>query len=62
MNLTILNSSPPRNRISAANRLPNPSPLSTMDYSARLISRRYNVSPGMARIVAELVATAVVRP
>jgi hypothetical protein len=30
--------------------------------AARTIERQYNVSPGMARIVAALVAAAVVRP
>jgi hypothetical protein len=46
------------NRPSAANRLPNPDPL-LMDYAARTIERRYNVSPGMARIVAELVGASI---
>jgi hypothetical protein len=44
--------------VSTAARLPNPDPL-TMDYAARRIASRYNVSPGMARIVAELVSTSV---
>jgi hypothetical protein len=49
------------NRAPAATRLPNPDPF-TIDYASRHIERRYNVSPGMAKIVAELVAAAVVRP
>jgi hypothetical protein len=48
-----------RKRAPAANRLPDHTSLML---AARTIERRYNVSPGMARIVAELVATAVVRP
>jgi hypothetical protein len=40
------------------NRLPSPDPL-LMDYAARTIERRYNVSPGMAKIVAELVTTSI---
>jgi hypothetical protein len=40
------------------NRLPSPDPL-LMDYAARTIERRYNVSPGMARIVAELVTASI---
>ena len=40
------------------NRLPNPDPL-LMDYAARTIERRYNVSPGMAKIVAELVTASI---
>jgi hypothetical protein len=47
------------NRASAANRLPDHTSLMM---AARTIERRYNTSPGMARIVAELVASAVVRP
>ena len=47
-----------RNRLSAANRLPNPDPL-LMDYAARRISRRYNVGPALARVVAELVSASV---
>jgi hypothetical protein len=43
-----------RNRLSAAKRLPNPDPL-LLDRHTRLIASRYNVSPGMARIVAEMV-------
>jgi hypothetical protein len=51
----------PFNRLSAANRAPNLDPL-ILDRDARQISGRYNVSPGMALIVAALVASAVVRP
>ena len=40
------------------NRLPNPDPL-LIDYAARTIERRYNVSRGMAKIVAELVTTSI---
>jgi hypothetical protein len=40
------------------NRLPNPDPL-LMDYAARTIERRYNVSPGTAKIVAELVTASI---
>ena len=48
-----------RNRASAENRLPDyPGLMAT----ARQIERRYNTSPGMALVVAEMVASAVVRP
>jgi hypothetical protein len=40
------------------NRLPNPDPL-LMDYAARMIERKYNTSPGMAKIVAELVTASI---
>jgi hypothetical protein len=49
----------PFNRVSATNRLPSPDPF-TLDYARRHIERRYNVSPGMARIVAELVNASIV--
>jgi hypothetical protein len=45
----------PFNRVSAANRLPDHTSLML---TARTIERRYNVSPGMAQIVAELVVGA----
>jgi hypothetical protein len=48
-------------KASAANRLPNPDPL-TLDRAARQISGRYGVSLAHARVVAELAAAAVVRP
>jgi hypothetical protein len=41
-----------------APQLPNPDPL-TMDYAARRIATRYNVSAGMARVVAELVGASI---
>jgi len=47
-----------RNRASATLRLPNPDPL-TMDFAARRIATRYNVSPGLAAIVAELIASSL---
>jgi hypothetical protein len=47
-----------RNRLSATNRLPYPDPLA-MDYAARRIATRYNVSAGMARVVAELVGASI---
>jgi hypothetical protein len=46
-----------RNRASAAYRLPDHASLML---AARQIERRYNTSPGMARIVAELVGASVV--
>jgi hypothetical protein len=52
--INLSNSHASRNR----NRLPNPDPL-LMDYAARTIERRYNVSPGMAKIVAELVTASI---
>jgi hypothetical protein len=48
-----------RNRASATSRLPDHA---TLTMAARTIERRYSTSPGMALIVAELVAAAVVRP
>jgi hypothetical protein len=45
-----------RNRDSAANRLPDHASLML---TARTIERRYNVSPGMAQIVAELVGASI---
>jgi hypothetical protein len=57
--MALYTTSGPCNRAYAANRLPNPDPL-LMDYAARTIERRYNVSPGMARIVAEMVSTSLV--
>jgi hypothetical protein len=47
------------NRTSAAHRLPDHTSLMM---AARTIERRYSTSPGMALIVAEMVASAVVRP
>jgi len=52
--INLSNNHASRNR----NRLPNPDPL-LMDYAARTIERRYNVSPGMAKIVAELVTASL---
>ena len=52
--INLSNSHASRNR----NRLPNPDPF-LMDYAARTIERRYNVSPGMAKIVAELVTASI---
>ena len=48
-----------RNRRPAANRLPDHTALML---AARTIERRYNTSPGMALVVAEMVQAAVVRP
>jgi hypothetical protein len=45
-----------RNRAPAANRLPDHTALML---TARTIERRYGVSPGMARIVAELVGASI---
>jgi hypothetical protein len=47
-----------RNRASAANRLPIPDPV-LLDRHTRLIASKYNVSPGMARIVAEMVGASM---
>jgi hypothetical protein len=56
MRLTVQTTAPPSNRVSAANRLPDHTPLMM---AARTIERRYNVSPGMAQIVAELVGASI---
>jgi hypothetical protein len=48
-----------RKRAPAANWLPDHSALML---AARTIERRYNTSPGMALVVAEMVQAAVVRP
>jgi hypothetical protein len=48
-----------RNRASAANRLPDHHSLML---AAGVIQRRYNTSPGLALVVAEMVQAAVVRP
>jgi hypothetical protein len=40
------------------NQLPSPDPL-LMDYAVRTIERRYNVSRGMAKVVAELVTASI---
>jgi hypothetical protein len=45
-----------RNRAPAANRLPDHNPLML---AAGVIQRKYNVSAGMARIVAELVGASI---
>jgi hypothetical protein len=45
-----------RNRAPSANRLPDHIALML---AARTIERRYSVSPGMARIVAELVGASI---
>jgi hypothetical protein len=47
------------NRPPAADRLPDHTSLMM---AARTIERRYNTSPGLALVVAELVQGAVVRP
>jgi hypothetical protein len=47
------------NRPSATSRLPDHAGLML---AARTIERRYNTSPGMALVVAEMVQAAVVRP
>lgn len=48
-----------RNRRAAANRLPDHTSLML---AARTIERKYNTSPGMALVVAEMMQSAVVRP
>ena len=55
---SLQNKPAPRLGASATIRLPSPDP-STLAYAARTIERRYNVSPGMARIVAELVGASI---
>jgi hypothetical protein len=46
----------PRNQASAARRLPDHTALML---AARTIERKYNVSPGLAQIVAEMVGTSI---
>lgn len=45
-----------RNRRSAANRLPD---YTSLMLAAGVIQRKYNVSPGMAQIVAEMVGASI---
>ena len=45
-----------RNRAPTANRLPDHA---SLILAARTIERRYSVSPGMARIVAEMVGASI---
>jgi hypothetical protein len=49
----------PRNRATAANRLPIPDPL-LMDFATRRIASRYSVNLTHARLVAEMVASSIV--
>jgi hypothetical protein len=58
MRTTLTHDPAARNPATAVERLPNPDPL-TMDYAARKIASRYNVTAALARVVAELVGASL---
>jgi hypothetical protein len=53
---TLISGHPFRNPVSVAARLPDSASLLM---AARAIERKYSVTPGMARVVAELVSTSI---
>ena len=56
MNTLLPETTAPSNRHPADHRPSGLRP-QTLTYAARRLAKRYNVSPGMARVVAELVST-----